>query len=239
MEGALDHLVAREFHIVAEVVEAELVVGGVGDVRIISGAALLVGKVGNDHSNGHSKESVDLAHPVCVTAGEIIVDGDDVDALPFERVQIDGERGDERLSLARLHFGDLAPVKRDPADQLDIIMTLAERSDRRLAHRREGLRDEVVELLAAGQALAKDVGLPAQLLVGEGGDIGFEPVDRIDIFAEAADVAIVGRSEDAFCHCGEHRIPLNTRAFRKGENLSPTLWETVAGDVRSGLAVVN
>jgi hypothetical protein len=24
-----------------------------------------------------------------------------------------------------------------------------------------------------------------------------------------------------------------------GENLSPTLWETVAGDVRSGLAVVN
>ncbi|MFL6794015.1 MAG: hypothetical protein ACJ8D6_03060, partial [Sphingomicrobium sp.] len=60
-----------------------------------------------------------------------------------------------------------------------------------------------------------------------------------DIFAEAADVAIVGRSEDALCQSGEHEIPLKTRAFINGANPSPTLWETAPGDVRSGPAVVN
>ena len=114
-------------------------------------------------------------------------------------------------------------------------MALTERADRRLAHGREGFRKQIVELLAVGQTLAKDVRLPAQFVVAERRDVGLEPVDRVDIFAEAADIAIVGRSEDAFCHCGEHGIPLKTRAFRKRRSAG----EIASGDVRSDPLIVN
>ena len=162
MERPLDHLLARIFHIVAQVVEAELVVGRVGDVAIVGVAALLVAEVGDDHPDGHAEEAIDLAHPVGVAAGEIVVDGDDMDALALERVQIDRERRDEGLALAGLHLGDLAAVERDAADQLDVVMALAERADRRLANGREGLGDQIVELFAIGQPLAEALGLAAQ-----------------------------------------------------------------------------
>src|SRR5205823_3872771 len=122
---------------------------------------------------------------------------------------------------------------------LDVVMALTERAGCRFANGGERFGEQVVELFTVGEPLPQQFGLAPQFVVGKRVDVRFEGVDRIDILAEAADVAIVGRSEDALCHCGEHGIPLNTRAFRKGENLSPTLWETVAGDVRSGLAVVN
>ena len=197
---------------------------------IVGGAPLLVGEVRDDHADGHPEEAVDLPHPVGVAAGEIVVDGDDVDALALERIQIDRERRDERLSFAGLHLGDLAAVKRDAADQLDVVMALAERPDGRLADRREGFGEEIVELVAIGEPLAEQLGLPAQLLVGQRMDVGLEPIDGIDILAEAPDIAVVGRSEDAFCHCGEHGIPLKTRALQKGRKLPPTL-----GKLRSAM----
>src|SRR4029079_4576260 len=180
-----------------------------------------------------------LAHPLGVAAGEIVVDGYDVDALPLERVEVDRKRCDERLALASLHLGDFAAVKRDAADQLDVIVPLAKCAHRRLADRGEGFRKQVVELLAIGEPFAEALGLRAQFIVGKGLDRGLEAVDRVDIFAEAADITIVGRSEDAFCHCGEHENPLKPRAFGSREIRSPTLWETAPGDVRSTPCIVN
>ena len=200
VEGPLDHLVARVFHVVAEVVEPELVVGRVGNVRFVSLTTLLIGEVGDDHSNGHAEEAVDLPHPLGVAAGEIVVDGDDVHALALERVEIDRQRRHQRLALAGLHLGDLAAVERDAADQLHVIVALAQRSDRRLAHRGEGFGQKVVQLLAAREPLAKSLGLAPKLIVGQRMDIGLEGVDGVDISAEPPDIAIVGRSEDALCH---------------------------------------
>ena len=91
--------------------------------------------------------------------------------LPLERVQIDRERRDQRLAFAGLHLGDLAAMKRDAADQLDVIVTLAERPDRRLANRREGLRKQILKLLAVGKTLTKQLGLTAKLIVGQRLDI--------------------------------------------------------------------
>src|SRR6476659_3334079 len=83
-------------------------------------------------------------------------------------------------------------------------MPLSERADRRLADGGERLGKQVVELLAIDEALPKDLGLPLQLVVAQRGNIWLEAVDRLDIFAQATDITIVGRSEDALCHCGEH-----------------------------------
>ncbi len=81
---ALHHRLQVELHVVAQVVEAELVVGAVGDVAGIGVLALGVGHVVLDHADGEAEEAVDLAHPLGVAAGQVVVDGDDVDALALQ-----------------------------------------------------------------------------------------------------------------------------------------------------------
>ena len=138
-------------HVVAQVVEAELVVGAVGDVGGVGRAALVVVEAVDDDADGQAEEAVDLAHPLGVAAGEVVVDGDDVDALAGERVEIDRQRGDQRLALAGLHLGDGALVQHHAADQLHVEMALAERALGGLAHGGEGGHQEVVEVDAGGE----------------------------------------------------------------------------------------
>ena len=90
--AALDHLRHVVFHVVAQIVEAELVVRPVGDVGGVGLAALLVVEPVHDHADRQAEELVDLAHPLGVAAGEVVVDGDDMDAFAGERIQIDGAR---------------------------------------------------------------------------------------------------------------------------------------------------
>ena len=96
---ALDPLVELDDHVVAQVVEPELVVRAVGDVRRVGLARgstgrrlmqpLVVGRVAGledvrgvvgDHPDAHAEEVEDRAHPLRVAPGEVVVDGDDVDA---------------------------------------------------------------------------------------------------------------------------------------------------------------
>ena len=59
---------------------------------------------------GQPEELVNASHPLGVAPGQIIVDGDDVDALACERVQVTGQRGDQRFAFTGSHFGDPAAV---------------------------------------------------------------------------------------------------------------------------------
>ena len=156
--SALHHLRELIFHIVAQIVEAEFVVGAVGDVAGVGGRAILVRKVVNDDPDAHAEEFIDLPHPFGVALGEIVVDRDDMHAFAGERVEIDGERGDQRLAFAGAHLGDPALVQHHAADQLHVEMALAERALGRLAHRGEGGNEQIVERLAGGELLAE---LPA------------------------------------------------------------------------------
>jgi hypothetical protein len=40
---------------------------------------------------GQAEEAIEAAHPFGVAAGEVVVDGDDMDALAGERVEVDGK----------------------------------------------------------------------------------------------------------------------------------------------------
>src|SRR5208283_774713 len=102
----------------------------------------------DDDADGHSEKLVDLAHPFCVAASEIVVDGDDVNTLAGERIQINCRRGDERLALAGAHFGDCPFMENQAADQLNVEMPLLERAFRGLPYGGKGGRDEVIQLLA-------------------------------------------------------------------------------------------
>ena len=66
--AALDHVLHRVLHVVAQIVEAELVVGAVGDVAGVGALALLVVDAVDDVADGEAEEAIDLAHPLGVAA---------------------------------------------------------------------------------------------------------------------------------------------------------------------------
>ena len=190
--AALDQVLDEHGHVVAQVVEAELVVGAVGDVGVVGRPALLRLHGGQDHPDVQPEEAVDDPHPLGVALGQVVVDGDDVDALAGQGVEVGGQGRDQRLALAGLHLGDVAAVQRDPADQLDVEVALAEGPDTGLADGRERLGQQVVEGLAVGQPLAEDVGQLAQLGIGarlhpwlERVDLGHHRLTATQLFAFA------------------------------------------------------
>jgi hypothetical protein len=142
VEPALDALLHGHRHVVPEVVEAQLVVGRVGDVAGVglaasAGAEVLQAGVGvalveevgvvderevlaGDDPDAHAQEVVDGSVPSRVTAGQVVVDGDQVSALAHQRVQVQGESRHQGLAFAGPHLGDLAVVEHDAPDQLDV-----------------------------------------------------------------------------------------------------------------------
>src|SRR5262245_4068983 len=164
--AALDIVRQLELHVVAQVVETELVVRAVGDVGGVGDLALGVHEIVLDDADGHAEEAIDLAHPLRVAAGEVVVDGDDMHPLAFERVEVGRERRDQRLAFPGLHLGDLALVQHSAADELNVEVPHVEHAPARLADDREHFRQELVERLTVDDALLELGGLAAQLLVG-------------------------------------------------------------------------
>ena len=196
IEGTMHHLVAIVLHVVAQIIEAELVVRPVGDVRIIRVAPLELVQVRHDHTDRQAEETVKLPHPFRVAAGEIVVHGDDMDTLALDRVKIGGQRRHQRLALARAHFGDLAAMENDTAYHLHVEMPHAEHADRGFAHGRERFGQDVVQRLAVFQLLAELVRLGLQLFIGQSLKLLLQRVDLIDDLVHRLDVTIVGRAEE-------------------------------------------
>ena len=158
------HVAAQlELHVVAQVVEAELVVGAVGDVGGVGLLALGVVEGVLDDADAEAEEAEDAAHPLAVALGQVVVDGDDVDALACEGVQVGGQGGDERLAFAGLHLGDGAAVQGHAADELHVEVPHVEDPAAGLAHHGERLGQQVVEGLALRERLAEFLRLAREL----------------------------------------------------------------------------
>ena len=103
-----------ENHVVSEVVEAELVIGAVSYVRLVSLAAgdraekspplvlrLIVAVVdirrgrlagcllGIDGCHAYAQGAVNRAHPMAVPSGKVIIDGDQMAASPGKGIEIE------------------------------------------------------------------------------------------------------------------------------------------------------
>ena len=126
-------------HVVAQVVEAEFGVGAVRDIGLICRNALGLAHAVLHQAHFHAQEVVQTAHPLAVSASEVVVHGNDVHALVGKRVQIAGEGRNERFAFAGFHFSDLSLVKRHAANELHVEVTHAHNALASLAHRGEGL----------------------------------------------------------------------------------------------------
>ena len=174
----LHHMVEVAGHVVAQVVEAELGVGAVGDVAVVGVLLVLpLRDLGRHPAHREAEELVDLAHPGGVAAGQVVVDRDDVDAIALEGVQVHGQGRDEGFAFTGLHLGDPAEMQRGTAHELDVEVALADGALGRLADDRERLHQEVVQVLAVGQPLPELDRLVGELLVGEGFELWLQSID--------------------------------------------------------------
>ncbi len=107
-----------------------------------------------DHPDAHAEECEHRTHPLRVAPGQVVVDGDDMDAAAGHRVEDRGQRRDEGLALAGPHLGDLALVEDGAADELDVEVAHPERPLHGLADHREDLGEDVVERGLDGGVLA-------------------------------------------------------------------------------------
>ena len=115
---ALNEVLFVDAHIIAQIVESKLVVGRVGDVARVSGAALVVIQLVGDKPDSQPKEAVDFAHPLAVALGEVVVYRNDMNAIARQRVKVRRESRHKGFTLTGLHFGDSALMKYDSADDL-------------------------------------------------------------------------------------------------------------------------
>ena len=121
--AALHQLFGVAAHVVAQVVKAELVVGAVGDVAVVGGFALgAVGLVLVDAVDRQAVELKEHTHPLGVTLGQVVVDGDHMHTLAGQGVEVDGQGGHEGLTLTGGHLGDLAAVQHHTADNLHVVV---------------------------------------------------------------------------------------------------------------------
>jgi hypothetical protein len=194
--AALDHLDRLVDQVVAQVVEAELVVGAVGDVGVIGRLPLALGEAVDDRAHLQAQEAVDLAHPLGVALGQVVVDRDDVDALALESVEVDRQGRHQRLAFAGAHLGDAALVQNHAADHLHVEVPQPDRPARGLPHHGEGLLQQVVQGRALGQPGLELLGLAAQLCVGQGRKLRLMGVDLADPGLQGLDLAVVGRAEE-------------------------------------------
>src|SRR6185437_16246559 len=91
------------------------------------------------------------------------------------------------------------------AHQLHVEMALAEDAARRLADRRKGVDEDVVEGLASLEAGLQRLRLAAQRFVRQGGELRLRGVDLVDQRLQAFDEAIVCRAEKSPGDGADHR----------------------------------
>ena len=105
-------------HVVAQIVETELVVCSVSDichVLIVSGLSFY----GMDNASDlEPEEGVELAHPLSVTLCQVVIDCYNMHAPAFESVEVCRQGSYQSLTFTSLHLGDAALMENYASDEL-------------------------------------------------------------------------------------------------------------------------
>ena len=125
-----------------------------------------------------------------------------MDAFAGQRIQIDGQGGDQGLAFAGLHLGDVAVVQDHAADQLHVEMALAEGALGRFADHRKGFRQQVFEGLALASRSRK-AGVMAPARRPSWPRSGSRALILETRAQNGLDFALVGRTEKSLSYAAE------------------------------------
>ena len=161
----MHHGFAVVFHVVAQVIKPVFVIGAVGNVAVVSGAALFVVQPVDDDAHREAEKLVHATHPRGIAFGEIVVHRNNMHALARQRVEIRGQRGHQRFAFAGFHFGDHAAMQHHAADQLHIEMAHTQYALGGFTHNGKCLDQQTIQRCTGGELGAEFVGLCAQIRI--------------------------------------------------------------------------
>ena len=133
--------VVLPYHVVAQVIEAELIVRAIHDVCLITEEAFPFSKRSDNQTCGQSKERVEFSHLFPIATCEVIIDRNNMNLVAVNRVVYRRTSRDERFSFACLHLSDATVVQVQPAEQLYVIMAQSENALRCLADDSKDIRE--------------------------------------------------------------------------------------------------
>ena len=108
--------------VIAQVVEAKLRGGAVGDVASIHLAARLRVHRVLDTAHSQPEKAEKVPHPLGVTTGKVVIHRDELAITARQRVEVERASRDKGLTLTSCHFRDTFFVERNATDKLNVIM---------------------------------------------------------------------------------------------------------------------
>ncbi len=141
----LHHPFEIELHVVAQVVEAELIVGAVCDIGSVGFLTLEIVHLVLDATDGEPEKLVNLAHPLGIAARQVIVDGDDMDAASHQSVKRHRQGRRQSFALPGAHLRDPSLMEHQTAHELNVEMTHTQRPLARLTDQRKDLLELRIE----------------------------------------------------------------------------------------------
>ena len=111
--------------------------------------------------------------------------------LPLQRIEVERQRGDERLALPRSHLGDISTMEHHAANHLHVIVTQANGALGRLPNRRKSLDQDIVQRLALGKPPAEFIGLGFKFGVVQQLQCLFKRVDLLDSLLQSSGLALI------------------------------------------------
>ena len=116
----VDALLGIKLHIVAQVVESELIIRAIGNIAFVGLFPLrIIHPVDND-SHTESQGVINYTHPVGIPLCQVIVDRNQVNPPTRQGIQIERECCGKSLSLTGFHFSNFPVVKNHSSDKLCI-----------------------------------------------------------------------------------------------------------------------
>ncbi len=180
-------------------------------------------------SDRQTEVFVDRPHPVGITAGEIIIDGNDVDAFTGQGVEVNRQGRHQGLALTGFHLGNFTLVQNDATDQLHIEMTHAESSFRRLAHDRKCLRQEVIEGFTGGQTLLELSCFRLEVIVGECLELYLEAVNLVNLRLHPLQVAFILAANNLLNNISNHYLLQKFQPDRNPGDIVAKTWNFSIG----------
>ena len=192
-------------HVVAQVVKTILVVGAVGDVRVVGGLLFFAWRMRQVNAHRQAQKVVQLAHPLRIPAGQIVVDRDHMNTLARDGVEVGGQGRGQGLALACSHFGNFAVVQSNATGHLHIKVAHLHDALGPLAHDRECLWQQIVQALSSGRPLAEILCFISELVVCQAFESRLQCIDALNYFSVLLELTIVATAEN-FCKEGDGHV---------------------------------
>ena len=198
VQRTLYHLIEGSDHVITQVIKTEFIICSVGDIRIVRDFSLVEIQVMNDETDGEAKEFVYLSHPFAVSFRQIIIDGNNVDTLSFQRIQIDWCRSDQRLAFTGTHLSDVSTMQNNTTNQLGIEVTHPQHAAGGFTNDRKSLWQDIIQCLTLGKTRFKFIGFVRQRRITQ---LLQTVLQRIDLllynFADLFDFLLIGSIEES------------------------------------------